>query len=392
MIATSARFHEAIREDELQMPLFIFDNAVVNKEDIDTNIGFQFRETAIEGDDFEPGACCASTLDFRLMNENDEWSSFPFGNFTAYLGVRTFHQREKSRIGSMVSAGSDVIHGSCEAPYLTLNGTAMTDANEPVYALALFRDMLLVFTANGYLSFRYDSGNLTAQEFQIHDTPVLRASEKWKRAGLGICYGHKIGGVTTGLSGENCLTVTGGNYTDSYEMVPLGVFTAERPIFSTKRRLAVSCTDAMQKFDVDYDSAKFSYPTTLYGLLMQTCAAAGVTLATASSALTNGNATVQKAPDLKNATLKDILKYIGELSGTFARIGRDGRLTMKWLTAVDMRLDGHDYSECNVGYYNAAPISKIISRSIDGDDSEIGSGNDPFYIKGNPILAVIGGG
>lgn len=391
MIATSARFHEAIREDELQMPLFIFDNAVVTKEDIDTNMGFQFRETVIEGDDFEPGACCASTLDFRLMNENDEWSSFPFGNFTAYLGVRTFHQREKTRAGCEITAGSDVIRGSREAPYLTLNGVAVSGANEPVYALALLREKLLAFTENGYLSFQHASGSLTAKAFTLHDAPVLRSAAKWRRAGLGICYGHKITGVTTGLSGENCLTITGSNYTDSYEMVTLGKFTAEKPVFSTKRRLAVSCADDMQKFDVDYDPSKFAYPTTLHGLLTQTCAAAGVPLATAAGALTNGSATIPEEPDLKNVTLKDILKYIGELSGTFAKVGRDGMLSMKWLTTVSMRLDGHDYSECNVGYYNAAPISKIIQRSVTGDDTETGSGGNAFYIKDNPILAAMGG-
>lgn len=392
MIATSARFHEAIREDELQMPLFIFDNAVVTKEDIDTNMGFQFRETVIEEDDFAPGACCASTLDFRLMNENGEWSDFPFGDFTAYLGVRTLHQREKTRAGCEITAGSDSIKGSRTAPYLTLNGTAVSGVTEPVYALALLQGKLLAFTADGYFSFQYASGRLTAKIFTLHDAPILRSAAKWRRAGLGICYGHKIAGITTGLSDENCLTVTGSNYTDSYEMIPLGKFNAERPTFSTKRRLAVSCTDAMEKFDVDYDSTKFTYPTTLHGLLTQTCAAAEVSLATAASDLTNGSASIPAAPDLKNATLKDILHYIGELSGTFAKIGRDGRLSMKWLAASGFRLDGHDYSECSVGYYSAAPISKIVRRSVTGDDAETGSGENAFYIKDNPLLAVMGGG
>ena len=392
MIATSARFHEAIREDEPQMPLFIFENAVVTKEDIDPNMGFQFRETVMEGDDFEPGSCCSSTLEFRLMNENNEWSDFPFGDFTAYLGVRTFHRREKTRSGCVVNAGTDTILGSRTAPYLTLNGTEVAGANVPVLALALFREKLLAFTATGYVTFRYSSGSLTEQAFKIHDLPIFRAAEKWKRAGIGICYGHKIAEITTGLSAENCLTVAGGNYTDSYEMVTLGKFTAERPTFSTKRKLSVSCADDMQKFDVDYDSAQFSYPTTLHGLLSQTCAAAEVPLSTLERELTNGAASISKEPDLKNATLKDILRYIGELSGTFAKIGRDGELAMKWLQNVEMRLDGHDYAECNVGYYSAAPISKIIQRSVSGEDVETGSGENAFYIKDNPVLTAIGGG
>lgn len=391
MIATSARFHEAIREDEVQTPLFIFENAVVTKEDIDVTAGFQFRETVMDGDDFEPGSCCSSTLEYRLMNENNEWSDFPFGDFTAYLGVRTLHQRDKARTGCVVTAGNDTIQGSRAAPYLTLNGATVTGANEPVYALVLFRDMLLAFTADGYLSFRYSAGSLEAHTFTIHDAPILRVAAKWRRSGLGICYGHKISGVTTGLSGENCLTITRNNYTDSYEMVTLGKFTAERPTFSTKKRLSVSCADCMQKFDTDYDSAKFTYPTTLYGLLSQTCEAAGVPLATAADALTNGSVAVPTEPDLKNATLKDVLRYIGELSGTYAKIGRNGKLSMRWLESTGFRLDGHDFSECNVGYYSVAPISKIIQRSVNGDDKQTGSEENAFYIKDNPILAVMGG-
>ncbi len=390
MVATSDRFHNAIREDELQLPLFVFEDAVVTKEDIDPNIGFQFREAVMDGDDFAPGSCCSATLDFRLMNENDEWSDFPFGNFCAYLGVRTFHSRAKARNVCEIMAGDDIIVGSRTSPYLTLNGSAISGANEPVYAMVLFREMLLAFTSEGYLSFRYSPGRLEKEAFSFHSQPILRASAKWRRAGLGICYGHKIAGITTGLSGENCLTIVGQSYTDSYEMVPLGEFTAERPTFSTKRRLAVSCADHMQKFDVGYDSTKFSYPATIYELLSQTCAAAGVPLST--SEITNGNVSVQKEPDLKNATLKDVLRYIGEITGTFAKIGRDGKLTMKWLQHVDMRLDGHDYSECNVGYYNAAPITKIINRNLSGDDTETGSGENAFYIKDNPILSTIGGG
>lgn len=391
MIATSARFHEAIRDDEPQTPLFIFENAVVTKEDIDINVGFQFRETVMDGDDFEPGACCAATLDFRLMNENAEWSEFAFGEFDAYLGVRTFHKREKTADSCIVMAGTDVMIGTHSAPYLTLNGDAVSNATEPIYALALFRDVLLAFTADGYITFRYSAGRLTAHTIEVHDAPILRAAAKWRRSRLGICYGHKIQGVTTGLSGENCLTITGSGYTDSYEMVTLGKFTAERPIFSTKRRLSVSCRDAMQKFDVDYDSKKFSYPTTLHGLLRQTCEAAGVPLATAADSLANGSASVPAEPDLKNATMKDVLRYIGELSGTFAKIERSGKLSMKWLGQSGFHLDGHDYSECNVGYYSVAQISKVVQRNTSGDDKETGSGENAFYIKDNPVLAVMGG-
>lgn len=391
MVITSDRFHEAIRSDAPQTPLFIFDGGVVIKNDIDLSSGFRFQEAVMDGDDFEPGACCSSTLDFQLMNEDGEWSAFPFGDFTAYLGAQTFHRREKQRKGCVVLVGGNTIQGSDQMPYLTMNGQTVAGANAPVYAAVLFRDMLLAFTEQGYLSFRYSGGEITPAQANIHDVPLLKAAESWKRTRTGICYGHQIPGITTGVKPENCLTVTTPNTTVSYEMVLLGKFTAERPVFSTKRRLSVRCYDAMQKFDTEYTPAQFSYPTTLYGLLEQTCKAAGVALSGQAQELTNGSASIPKAPELKNATLKDLLHYIGQLSGTFAKVGRDGALTMKWLSASGFSLDGHDYSECSIGYYTAAPISKVVCRTTGGEDSETGAGENPYYIVDNPLLAVMGG-
>ena len=131
MVITSDRFHEAIRSDAPQTPLFIFDGGVVTKNDIDLSSGFRFQEAVMDGDDFEPGACCSSTLDFQLMNEDGEWSAFPFGDFTAYLGAQTFHRREKQRKGCVVLVGGNTIQGSDQPPYLTLNGQTVAGADAP---------------------------------------------------------------------------------------------------------------------------------------------------------------------------------------------------------------------------------------------------------------------
>lgn len=389
MVLTSDKFHEAIRDDAPQIPLFVFDKAVITKDDIDVNAGFRFREAVMDNEDYCPGACCASTMDINLINENDEWSDFDFGEFTAYLGARTMHRRESRSGQCVILAGGNTISGRTDSPYLMYNGSAVQGVNEPVLAMALFGSMLFVLTSTGTVSYRYSGSGLQLASHDVYEASLSSHAQYLKKKRLSICYGHTIPGITSGLSGENCLTVFAQNYTDSYEMVPLGKFTAERPTFSTRRKLSVSATDAMEKFDKDYDTAEFTYPTDVYGLLSQVCAAAGVTLSTAKSKLTNGSVSIQKEPDVKTCTLRDLLRYIGEITGTFAKINRSGQLEMKWFGKVSMSLGQHDYTDCDVGYYDVAAIGTITRRTVGEDDVSVGSGENIFYIQNNPLLSVI---
>ena len=387
MIQTSEAFHKAIRNDELQMPLFIFDNCAITKTDLSATNGFQFTENVMEDDDFAPGACSAASITFNLMNEHDEWSEFTFGEFKAMLGVRTYHQRKNFLDVCVVNAEANEIVGSASEPYLTFNGSAVSEMTEPVYAIALFEDKLFAFTEDGYVSFSYTASGLTLSDFTIHEAPISENAKRWKAQRLGICYGHIVDGITTGLSSENCMILNGETYIDGYEMISLGIFNAERPTFSTKKQLSVSCIDRMDQFDKTYDSTGMTFPMTLYELLRNICGKVNVPIST--SEIDNGNISIPSAPDFGDSTYKDILKYIGELSGTFAKMSRAGELEMKWLGDSGFTLDGHDYSECSIGYYNTAGVDQVVSRQYSGNDVTSGSGGNILYIQNNPIAKLI---
>ena len=392
MVTTSSAFTEAIRNGEPQIPLFLFDNAVMTSDDIDANSGIQFSENVMSGEDFAPGSCCSSTLDFTIINDDGEWSDFSYGEFTALLGVRTCHMKENSDAYCRISLNGNTICGDKHAPYLTLNGNAVSGADNPVKALFLLADKLFAFTDSGYVGFSYDGSSLTRTNFTLYDAPLIGASKNWMLSGIGFAYGHKIDGVTTGLNDENCFTIFSQNDISAYEMIPLGVFNAEKPVYSSRKSISIESFDRIVKFGKDYKSSDFSYPTTVYGLLQRVCSVAGVPLKNAT--IDNGEAVIASEPDFAGHTLRDILGYIAEISGDFARVSRDGKLELKWFSDVGVNLEQNDYSESDVGYFNTAGVDKIIIRDIGADDVSYGSGENILYIQNNPIAKIIisGGG
>lgn len=392
MVVTSSAFTDSIKNGSPQMPLFIFDNAVMTADDIEMSSSIHFSENVMSGEDFAPGSCCSSTLNFNIINDDGEWSGFTYGEFTALLGARTYFRSGNSDSYCRIELDGNVICGNKDAPFLTINGNSVDGVQEAVKAMFLLRDKLFAFTDTGYVGFTYDGSSLTQTDFPFYDAPLIGTSKSWMLSGVGIVYGHKISGITTGLSANNCLTIFGQRDTSSYEMIPLGVFNAEKPVYSSKKIISVESFDRMVKFDKDYKSSDFAFPTSLYGLLQQVCNAAGVPLKNTS--IDNGEIVISSEPNLQDHTLRDIIGYISEISGDFARMTRHGELELKWFNAVSAHLDPDLYTECNVGYFNVAGVDKLIIRDIGSDDVAYGSGDNIWYVQNNPIAKTLisGGG
>lgn len=390
MIATSSAFHAAIRADEPQMPLFIFDNgAFMTSRDVES-AGISFSENVMSEEDFVPGSCCASTLSFQVLNESGAWSNFQYGEFQALLGVRTYVEKTDYNKSCYILVDNNRIEGSEEAPYLKFNSTTVTGTTEPVKALFLFNTRLFVFTDSGYDAYNYTQSRITKTTFSLYDAPIIYNSKRWKLLHQGFVYLHRLPHITTGLDAMNDFVVFNPTSIEAYEMIPLGVFTAEKPVYSSRKNISIDAFDKLVKFDVNYKSADFHYPTTVFGLLQQVCTVAGVSRANTS--ITNGSIEIPKEPDFEGDTLRDVLGYIAEISGDFVRVNRYGQLELKWFGANPIVLNPHDYSECDVGYYNAAGVDQLVIRELGADDVAVGTGSNIWYIQQNPIVKVITGG
>lgn len=391
MVNTSDAFHEAIRNDEPQMPLFLFDNAVMSYRDIDISSGgIQFSESAISGEDFVPGCVSSANLSFSLMNDTGAWNEFEFGEFNALLGVRTNQQTYESDASCYIRLGSTVFEGFDKAPYLRINGSGVSGVTEPVKSLFVLEEKLWAFTDSGYISFRWLGSRLVRTAFNIYQDPIVQNSREWMLTGKSLVYGYKIPELTTGLRPENNVIVFEGNVAEAYEMIPLGVFTADRPVFSNTKTVQVEAFDRMTLFDEEVSGEIASYPITVANLIDAVATLKGVTVETWN--LVNGDRVIGSAPDFKNRTYRDVLRWLAEVTGTFVKFNRHGNLEFRWLRTVGMNLDAHDYSECNIGYYEAAPVSKVVIRDLDSDDVESGSGENIVYLQSNPIAKVLIGG
>lgn len=128
---------------------------------------------------------------------------------------------------------------------------------------------------------------------------------------------------------------------EEYEDVPLGVFSVDGS--KTKRKfdtVTITATDNMQNFDRD---AEPNENITLYNAVALACERCGVAFATSAedfAGFTNGDLIVTYTTD-QIQTWHDLLMWIGELTGTFARINLGGALEfvkMKAETGSDGRI------------------------------------------------------
>ena len=185
------------------------------------------------------------------------------------------------------------------------------------------------------------------------------------------------------------LTVRKAGYAAVYEMVPLGVFIADRPNVPDEIRVSLTCFDRMQKFDEDMPGAGamgMTYPATIGTLFTKLCQSCGVPYKTAT--FINSGATIAKEPEqFENATKREVLGWIAEAAGSIARFNRDGQLELAWVKSTDQEVDESGYVEFKPYWYETKKVTKLHNRSSDGGyDNVVGSGTEAYLIQDNPLL------
>lgn len=113
---------------------------------------------------------------------------------------------------------------------------------------------------------------------------------------------------------------------NNVEYVPLGVFNVDE-VGRPSSTIKLKAVDNMVKFDKPYSKSMLAYPATLYQIYQDACSVCGVLPATAS--FLNDNYIVQLRPE-GDITFRDVIGYIAQLSGSYARIDRTGKLEFSW--------------------------------------------------------------
>lgn len=132
---------------------------------------------------------------------------------------------------------------------------------------------------------------------------------------------------------------------DSIEWIPKGIFTVNAPA-ARGATVGISSYDNMMRFDQKYNST-LPYPATLSQILNDACTRCGVTLETQE--FTNDSYVVAKRPTDDSITYRDIVSYVAQLAGCWARCNYLGALVLGWYDmdalVEESGYDGGDFSD-----------------------------------------------
>jgi len=202
----------------------------------------------------------------------------------------------------------------------------------------------------------------------------------------------------TPASGAKTKTFTEGGTSRLYEFAPLGIFKVDRPDVVQKDIIEISANDRMTRFDVEMPSKEelsldpsASSPVTILALLDAMCDFVGLELAnTSPNYFLNYDLSFTSWPSnyFNGKTMRDVLSWIAEAAGSFARITRSGQLEIAWFNTTTVVYDESDYKDFSMTWYQTAAIDGLKVRNSE-ETSESSYGTDPenvYVISGNPFL------
>lgn len=379
MYNASEAFHTAVANGAHQIALLIFDDAVFTNDDINVSAGIEFNEYFNTEEDLSIGQALSNEISFSIFNDNGILNDYEFGDFTATIGVQIGNETVAAQGAIQVQSASHTYVAYSSTPYLKRDGTAVSSQpTRQIKSMLLYNGILYCLLTNGSVLGYKDSDGST-QGVVLNDFMKMQM-EKW--TGKGIAY-------TKAVSENWKLRIWQGTNKRTYEFVPLGNFTAERPNMPYVNEIHFTCYDYMQRFEIDMPSDEelnIQYPSTFNNLFMKMCNYLNVQYI--SAYFVNSTATISERPEeFNSATMREVLQWIAAAAGSIARFNRDGKLILDWVRTTDIEIDETRYSEFNPYWYETKQIEKILNRASDGSyENETGIGVETYLIQDNPLL------
>ncbi len=135
---------------------------------------------------------------------------------------------------------------------------------------------------------------------------------------------------------------------NTVEYLAKGVFTANRPTVAGSI-IVLEALDNMALFDTEFSAVSISFPCTALQLLQTVCLHCGVYLATAS--FRNSTYTIDNRPDDASVSCREIVSWIAQIAGCFARCNAQGALELRWFDfeafEAGANLDGGTFDNSN---------------------------------------------
>lgn len=128
--------------------------------------------------------------------------------------------------------------------------------------------------------------------------------------------------------------------------------------------IQITCLDYMSKFDKSYTESQITtFPTTIQQLVNDACTVCGVTLTGTIPYATDSVAMVPT----NTASFRQLLSYIGQITGTFVHVNRFGQLQFSWFDKSSLNSAISSSSEVSGVHY----IDDVVSITPDLEDITI---------------------
>lgn len=156
---------------------------------------------------------------------------------------------------------------------------------------------------------------------------------------------------------------------EAIEYLAKGVFTTNSP--NSKNTIVIlEALDNMNKFNKEFSGVSISAPCTSLQLLQAVCVYCGVSLATIS--FLNSNYIVDSLPDDETISCREVVGWIAQNAGCFARFNTQGALELKWYDIAafesEDNLDG--------GYFDSSTPYSSGDNADGGNFTDYNSGDN----------------
>ena len=408
MYQASAAFHDAAMADAQARLLMQFaDGTFLTGEDVtDIEITYPLNEDT----EVTVGKCVSAELRTTVLNYHGLLSGFGFGDCAVSLGALVgtdawaMPEGKAAVVYCYGTAGAMTFAAQEAAPYLTVDGG---EANaQPPFSpdcLVIVGDTLYAGSEDGavWAAGIGSDGTLTAlggattwDELSAMTWQQV-ADKTWgelMQGSVSAFLAHKL----SRWAGRGMWFTDGACYefgpdgAGKWEYVPLGTFHVDTP---TKRKVATifcEALDGMQNFNVDADDwwSGLTWPMTRGELLASLCTFVGVTLGTAT--FLGSDTSIPSAPIAGNGlTGKDVLGWIAESAGSYARMSREGALELVWFTARDVTLSRNQHFGDAPAEYTTPAITALHVMVMNSDLGVVvpdEPGDNEYQIMDNPLL------
>ena len=386
MYPASNAFHTAVANRKPQKALLIFPDCVFTNDDISVDNGIEFNDYFNIEDDISIGQTPSNEVSFTLFNDDRLLNNYTFGDFLATLGVLTKEETYSQRGNCTVNVGNDTYVTQSRSPFITKNGTPLaTQPTEQIRSMLAYNGKLYCFGEHENYSIVYSLSNGSVVGTSVNAFMKRKAYLFWQGKGM-----HYHDRTQSGITIHELLIWQAGTK-QTYEFVPLGWFTADRPKAPDKIMIDMTCNDFMVKFDEDWttNTPSITYPVSVQDLYITLCNnVLGFGKYKLPGTFINGSAVISEEPeDFKTSTKRDVLKWIAEAAGANARMDRDGYMTLAWLNHTGQVYDANGYEEFEPHWYKTKTVDKLYNRdSQDGTDKTVGDGDEGYLILDNPLL------